>query len=264
MKNPFFISLFSVLIVGSADFAAASASTSASATATRAASAAEQLAQASRLWREMENTPAPRKLELFAEVWSNLTLVRRAWPDDKVSTVRSAIMQADLAGELGILPNAVTPLLEVLPTASHTGFESQVERRLGQAYEQMGNAQESEEHFLAAERAIHSSHAGRVEAEETLSNVAMFYSRHNNPRAAMQRFREAANLPGQDVVNQMHFQLAIAEQAARLGKDSAAPEFARFDDFVSAAHHTTLSAADANAVNNMMKHAQRIRDKEHE
>ncbi len=42
-----------------------------------AGSATEQLAQASRLWQEMGQTPAPKKFQLFAEAWANLTLVRK-------------------------------------------------------------------------------------------------------------------------------------------------------------------------------------------
>jgi tetratricopeptide (TPR) repeat protein len=252
-------------LAGAVSIASAASSTSSSVKAQvrPAASAAQQLAEASRLWQEMDRTPAPQKMNLFAQTWSNLTLVRKAWPNDKVACVRSGIMQADLAGEFGILPKAVDALLEVLPAAAKTPTEPQVERRLGQAYEQAGNTAESEKHFLAAERALHATHLNRVESQATLSSIALFYSRQNKPQEAIRRFREAENLPGQDLVNQTRFQLSVAQEAARLSKDAAAPELAHFDDLVAAARRTTLSSVDATVLNHMVQHAQRIREMNH-
>lgn len=172
-------------------------------------------------------------------------------------------MQADLAGEFGILPKAVNALLEVLPAAAKTAAEPQVERRLGQAYEQAGNIAESEKHFLAAERALHATHINRVESQATLTSIALFYSRQNKPQEAIRRFREAGNVPGQDLVNQARLQLSVIQEASRLGKDAAAPELARFDDLVAAARRTNLSSVDATLLNHMAQHAQRIREKSH-
>jgi tetratricopeptide (TPR) repeat protein len=209
----------------------------------------------------MEETPQPRKMDLFAETWANLALIRRMWPDDKSAFVRSGIMQADLAAELGAWSYAVNPLLEVLPAAAKSDVEPQVERRLGQAYEQMGNVADAERHFLAAERTMHSAHLNRGESQAILTKLGWFYSHHGKPREAIQRFREAQNLPGQDLLSQANFQLAILQQTVPLGKDAAAPEFARFDDLVAVAHRTTLSPGEAAEVNHMVQHAQRLRDK---
>ena len=264
MKNALSLAVV-VTLAPAASTASAASSTSSSikAQATPAASAAQQLAEASRLWQEMERTPAPQKMNLFAQTWSNLTLVRKAWPNDEVACVRSGIMQADLAGELGIMPKAVGALLEVLPAAAKTNLEPQVERRLGQAYEQAGNPTESEKHFLSAERALHATHLNRVESQATLSSVALFYSRQNKPQEAIRRFRQAGNLPGQDLVNQTRFQLSVVQEAARLGKDAAAPEVARFDELVAAARRTNLSSVDATVIDHMAQHVQRIREKSH-
>jgi tetratricopeptide (TPR) repeat protein len=263
MKKTLSIALFSTLVISASAFCAEGtvSSSSIKGSATRLASPAEQIAQASRLWQQMERTPAPQKLDLFAQTWANLALVRKAWPNDRNACVRSGIMQADLAAELGVLPKAVNALLEVLPAAAHTNMEAQVERRLGRAYEQSGNPAEGEKHFLAAERALHATHTNRVDSQAVLSSVALFYSHQNKPQEAIQRFREAENLPRQDLVNQLHFQLSILDEAARLGRDAAAPELAHFDDLVSAARRTTLSPVDATLVNHMTQHAQRVRDK---
>src|SRR5947207_2608010 len=153
----------------------------------------------------MQRTSGRQKMELFAQAWGNLALVRKQWPNDKNAVVRSGIMQADLATEFGAWSKAIDPLLEILPAAAKTDSEPQVEMKLAQAYEQTANIAEAENHLLAAERAVHAAHSGRVEAEGILNAVALFYSRRNNPRAAIQRFREAANLPGQDAINKAQF-----------------------------------------------------------
>jgi lipopolysaccharide biosynthesis regulator YciM len=229
----------------------------------KAASAAEQLAIASRLSLQIARTPAPRKFDLFAEAWSNLSLVRKAWPTDKKAVVRSGIMQADLAVEFNQWTKAVDVLLEVLPAADKADTEPQVEQKLGQAYEQVGNLAESEKHLLAAERAMHRVHPNRVQSEDILISLGTYYSRQNNPHEAIKRFREAAGLSGQDVVNRMQFQLSVAKEAARLGKDAAVPELRILDDLVSEAHQTRLSPADATLVNRIAQHAQRIHDSLH-
>ena len=264
MKNAFSFALGCTLVLSvSAVSAAPSASSSSRAQATAAASAAQQLAEAQRLWQEMERTPLPQKMNLFAQTWSNLTLVRKAWPNDKVACVRSGILQADLAGEFAAMPKAIDALLEVLPAAAKTSMEPQVERRLGQAYEQAHNIAESEKHFLAAERALHATHLNRVDSQSTLSSIALFYSRQNKPQEAIRRFREAGNLPGQDAVNQARFQLSVVQEAARISKNAAAPELARFDDLVASARRTNLSSTDATVLNHMVQHAQRIRETSH-
>ena len=233
------------------------------ATVTPAQTAQAQLAEAARLWKQMEQTPAPQKFTLFAQAWSNLALVRKAWPNDKNAFVRSGVMQADLAGEFRLWNKAIGALQEILPAASKTAMEPQVEQKLGKAYEQSGNTAQAETHYLAAERAMHSTHVNRVESEAVLSSVALFYARQNKPAQAISRFREAANLPGQDAINKLHYQLSAAEQAARVGRDAAAPELSRFDDLVLAARKTNLSPVDATLVNHMTAHAQRIRDTVH-
>jgi hypothetical protein len=212
----------------------------------------------------MAQTPLPQKLDLLAQTWSNLAIVCKAWPNDKSACVRSGVMQADLATDFGLWPKAVEALLDILPLAVKTDAEPQVEQKLGQAYEQTGNPTEAEKHLLAAERAMHRTHPNRVESEGILSMLGMFYSRQNKPMEAIQRLREAEALQGQDIVNRVHFQLAVAEQAALLGKDVAAQELTRFDDLISEAQRTTLSPADATLISHMTKHAQRIRDKSHQ
>src|SRR5438132_4146871 len=102
MKKLFAIALLATVVLPVSVLCAASKVTSASskATATPAASASEQLAQATRLWRQMNQKTAPaEKLDLFAQTWANLALVRQVWPNDKTAFVRSGVMQADLAAE---------------------------------------------------------------------------------------------------------------------------------------------------------------------
>ena len=233
------------------------------ATVTLAPTAKAQLAEAARLWKQMEQTPAPQKFNLFAQAWSNLALVRKAWPNDKNAFVRSGVMQADLAGEFRLWNKAIGALQEILPVAANTAMEPQVELKLGKAYEQLGNTAQAGAHLLAAERAVHATHVNRVESEAVLGNVALFYARQNKPAEAISRFHEAANLPGQDAINKLHYQLSAAEQAARIGRDAAAPELSRFDDLVLAARKTNLSSVDATLLNHMTAQAQRIRDQVH-
>lgn len=264
MRRTFVVATLSTLLITASAVCAPPivSKNSSKASATRAVSAAEQLALAARLSAEMERTPPPQKLDLFAQAWSNLSLVRSAWPNDKNAVVQSGVMQADLATEFSAWQKVVDVLVEILPSAANTDSEPHVEQKLGQAYEQVGNAAESERHLLAAERAMHRTHLNRVESEEILSRLAMFYSRQNKPQEAMKRFREAQNLPGQDVVNKMRFQLSLIEQADRVGKNVAAPEFLRFDDLISESQRTALSPSDATLVSHMKQHAQRVHDAE--
>jgi hypothetical protein len=95
---------------------------------TPAASAAEQIARAVQLIQQMERTPPPKKFDFFAEAWSNLSLVRKVWPNDKSAFLRSGVMQADLAAELGVWPKVVETLVEVEPVAATTDAEPPVEQ----------------------------------------------------------------------------------------------------------------------------------------
>jgi len=255
MKRTILITLICVLLLPAATFAESS-----NAMVSAAPTAAAQIARAQQLLQQLQQAPPAQKFELFAQAWGNLAIVRKRWPNDKNAVVRSGIMQADLAAEFGAWSKTIEPLTEILPAAAKTDSEAQVEQKLGQAYERTGNAAEAETHLLAAERALHSAHAGRVQAESVLSTVAMFYARQNKPQEAIQRFRAAANLPGQSAINKTHFQLNVADQAARLGRDAAAPELTRFDDLVLAARSTSLTPADATLLDHMVQHAQRLRN----
>jgi tetratricopeptide (TPR) repeat protein len=223
-----------------------------------AASAAEQIDRAKELMRKMHQTPPPAKFDLFAEAWSNLGLVRKVWPNDKNAFLRSGIMQADLGAEFAAWPNVVQALVEVEPAAAKTDMEPQVEQKLGQAYERIGNVAEAEKHLLAAERAMHSAHSDRVQSQEILTSLATLYSRQNKPQEAIRRFREAQELPGQQSINKVQFQLQIAEQAAHVSRDAAEHELTHLDEFVSAARQTTLTPAEATLLNDVVSHAQRL------
>jgi tetratricopeptide (TPR) repeat protein len=211
----------------------------------------------------MRTPPGPQKFDLAAQVLANLSPVRMAWPNDKNAVVQSGIMQADLITGFGGWAKAVDVLQEVLPAAIKTETEPEVEAKLGQAYEQTGKALEAEKHFLAAEQAMHRTHPNRVESEGILSMTGMFYTRQNKPVEAIQRFREAEALPGQDIVNKIRFQLSVAEQAIRLGNNAHVAEFARLDDLILEAQRTNLSANDATMVSHLKEHAQRLRDALH-
>ncbi|MGH9424524.1 MAG: tetratricopeptide repeat protein [Thermoanaerobaculia bacterium] len=233
------------------------------AAAKQASSASEKLAIARRLSMQMTWAEGPLKFDLFAQTWANLELVRKAWPNDRNAVVQSGIMQADMASGFNLWPKSAEILLEILPAAVKTDAEPQVEEKLGQAYDQSGNPAEAEKHLLAAERAMHRVHPNRVESESILSTIGMFYTRQNKPLEAIQRFREAGALPGQDIVNRMQFQLSVVKQAARLGNDAGVPEFARFDDLIRESQRTPLSPEDATQIRDMKQHAQRIRDASH-
>ena len=209
----------------------------------------------------MSRAPIAQKMDLFAEAWANLSLVRAAWPNDNDAVVKSGVMQANLAAEFNLWPKAVDVLLEILPASDKTDAQAEVEQKLGQAYEQIGNVAESEKHLLAAERTMHRVHLNRVQSQDILSSVATFYARRNKPIEAIQRFREAAALEGQDPINKLQYQLSIAEQASLLGKDAADPELAHLDDLVSEARKSPLSPADAILVDHIAQHAQRVRGK---
>jgi tetratricopeptide (TPR) repeat protein len=262
MKKTGLMSLIATFAISSSALCGTSVVTgrSAKVIARKAASATAQIALASRLSLQMVRTPAPQKFDLLAEAWANLSLVRKAWPNDKPAAVQSGVMQADLAAEFNLWPKALDVLLEILPAAGKTDAEPRVEQKLGQTYEHIGDIAESEKHLLAAEQAMRRVHPNRVESEDILSSLGTFYARQNKPQEAIRRFREAGALAGQDVVNKMQFQLAVVEQAARLGQDVAAPELTRLDDLISEAHRTPLSASDATLVSHITQHAQRIRN----
>jgi tetratricopeptide (TPR) repeat protein len=227
---------------------------------TPAASPTEQLTRAKQLLQEMERTAPPKKFDLFAEAWSNLALVRKAWPNDKTAVLRSGVMQADLAAQFGVWPEVVKTLLEVEPAAAKTDMEPQIEQKLGQGYERIGDVLEAEKHLLAAEQAMHAAHSDRVQSEEILTSLATLYARQNKPQEAIRWYREAQKLPGQDAINKVQFQLQIAEQAVRIGRGAAEPEFTHFDEFVAAARQRTLSPGEASLLNDMVRHAERLRN----
>ncbi len=78
------LSVFLAFVVMSAGLAPAIASSAASRSVVTPASSAEaQLAQASRLWQQLERTPPPQKQDLIAEAMGNLVIVRKLWPNDK-------------------------------------------------------------------------------------------------------------------------------------------------------------------------------------
>ena len=257
---PAVVSLFIVTLIACSAIAS-SASSASKASVTPAASAEAQLAQASRLWAQMERTPPPQKFDLVAQVLGNLAIVRKQWPNNKDAVIRSGIMQADLAEEFGVLPQAVDGLLEALPAASKTDMEPGIELRLGKAYEQMGNATEAEKHFQGAEKALHGSHINRIESTDILNNVGLFYARQNKPSDAIRRFHDAQKLQGQDVVRRASLQLSVLKEAVKLDKGVSAQELAQFDDLVAEAQRTNLNHDDAAAIGNMQQHAKHIRDK---
>jgi tetratricopeptide (TPR) repeat protein len=208
----------------------------------------------------MERTPLPEKLDLIAQTFGNLALVRRQWPNDKRAVVRSGIMQADLAAELGALPKALDALLEALPSASKTDQEPAVEWRLGKAYDESGNPAEAEKHFLNAERTMRSSHLNRVESQNILNSSGLFYSRQEKPAEAIQRFHEEQLLPGQDVVGKAVLQLSVVKEAVKLSKGESAKELAELDSLIVEAQRTNLGHDDAALMGDLQKHAKRIHD----
>jgi tetratricopeptide (TPR) repeat protein len=258
MKTQFTLSLF-IVVLSVALWPASASSDSSKATVTPAASAEAQLAQASRLWQQMERTPPPQKMDLLAQALANLALVRRQWPNDKRAVARSGIMQADLSAEFGALPKAIDGLWEALPAASNTDLEPGVELRLGKAYEQLGNATEAEKHFLSAERTMRASHLNPVESHSILNNTGLFYSRQNKPSEAIRRFHEAQQLPGVSVAVKVSLQLSAVKEGGKLGKDVWAPEIAKFDELIVEAQHTSLSHGEASAIDDMQKDAKRVR-----
>ncbi len=258
MKTQFTLFL-SIVVVCVALCPPAASADSSKASVTPAASAEAQLAQASRLWQQMERAPAPQKMDLLAQTLANLAIVRRQWPNDKRAVARSGIMLADLSAEFGALPKAINGLLEALPAASNTDLEPGVELRLGKAYEQQGNVTEAEKHFLRAETTMRASHLNRVESHGVLNNTGLFYSRQNKPSEAIRRFHEAQELPGLSVAIKVSLQLSAVKEAAKLGKDDSTQEFAKFDALIVEAQHTNLSHGEASAIDDMQKDAKRVR-----
>ncbi len=229
-----------------------------------AANGAEQIRRAIQLQQKIYQVQLPQqKFDALAETMANLQIIPKVWPNDTAAIVRGAIMQADLGAEFGLYPNIIEALLPILPLVGNTTSEAGVERRLGEAYEMSGKFVEAEKHLLAAERSLAPT-ANRVEAEAVLGNVAMFYSRRNQPREAIKRLRRQGQWPGQDVVNKMISQLEILKNAVRLrddpAHDVARQELARFDDLLFLARGTILSPGDAHLVESMAQHAQRIKN----
>jgi len=170
-------------------------------------------------------------------------------------------MQADLTAEFGALPKAIDALLEALPAASKTDMEPGVELRLGKAYEQQGNAAEAEKHFLGAERTMRASHLNRVDSEDILASTGLFYSRHQKPLEAIQRFHESQRLPGQDVVNRAMLQLQVLREAVKTNAETSKQEFAAFDDLIAEVQHSTLGHGDAVVIADVQKDAKDLRER---
>jgi tetratricopeptide (TPR) repeat protein len=243
--------------------ALSAAAATSSARVSRAASAAEQIARASSLWMQMDHTPLPQKMDLLAEAWANLALVPKAWPNDANAVVRSAVMEADVAAEFGLWGKVVRPLTDALPSAAKTNSTAEVEERLGQAYAEIGDPSAAEEHYLAAERAMHTDHVNRVESQAIVSGLANLYARQNKRPEALQWFHAARDLGGQDAAHRVVFQTLAAEQALRIDRKTLTAELAQLEELIAAARRTTLSPADATTVNHAEQQADRIRAAAH-
>jgi tetratricopeptide (TPR) repeat protein len=227
---------------------------------TPAISADAQLGQASKLWQQMGRTPLPERLDLIAQTFGNLDLVHRQWPNNKRAIVRSGIMQADLAAELGALPKTIDALLLALTAASKTDQEPAVEWRLGKAYDESGNPAEAEKHFLNAERTMRSSHLNRIESQNVLNTSGLFYSRQGKPAEAIRRLHEEQLLPGQDAVGKAVLQLSVVKEAVKLSKEESAKELADLDSLIDQAQRTNPGHDDATLISDVQKDAKRIHD----
>jgi tetratricopeptide (TPR) repeat protein len=201
----------------------------------------------------------------FAQAWANLYMVRRVWPNDASASVQSALLLADLGAAWGLQKNIVEVLNPALKDAKGTADEPRLEYRLGRAYEELGDAASAEQHLLAAERSLLSAHSGKVESSAVLMALGLFYKRHAQDRAAIQRFHSARDLTGQDPLHQAECQLEALKAAAELTDDpthdTARAEFDVCLRKITSARGTKVTVSDNRTINTLESDANRIRDR---
>jgi len=183
-------------------------------------SPAEQLKYCSTLVTNIQNAPSKNtRFAAIGEVMANLAVVAKTWPTDTTAVIQSYLMQADTASRWKMPRNAVDAMSAAAPLARSTAFDHEVQRRLGQFLDTMGRFNEAEQHFLAAEASPSLDKANRIEAQNTLQAIAIFYAHQNRPRDAMKRFQKLSSLPGQTPVNRAAFTLSALKEAVRIRND---------------------------------------------
>jgi hypothetical protein len=134
-----------------------------------AATAAAQIERGRALSEKFYRAQSDQEREAaFAEAWANLAILARVWPTDTSALLEGALIRADLASNWGLHQNIVEVLVPVAEYAKGTPREPDVELRLGQAYERLGNARDAEVHLTAAERSLPSIHACPIRTPSTM------------------------------------------------------------------------------------------------
>lgn len=183
------------------------------------------------------------RVQRVLEVIANLDVVRQRWPKATDAIIEAAFLQADVALEFNMPRNAADALAAAVPAAANTERDAWVQFRLGAAREAAGQLADAEKHFLAAETSPRFKKLDRIDANEALQTIGMFYVRQNKPREAMKRFRLAAELPNQTPEHAALHRLSALREAVRLKDDDSKAEAKRD----AKALREALHAARANA-----------------
>jgi tetratricopeptide (TPR) repeat protein len=205
------------------------------------------------------------RIQRALEVIANLDVVRRAWPKTTDAIVDAALMQYDIAMEFNMPRNAVDALAAALPSVKKSRHEPRLEYRLGAAYEAAGDLSAAESHYHAAEKSAHFKLVDRIEADDALQHIAMFYARQNKPRESLKRFRAAADLDGQSPTLKVLHRFAALKEAVRLsddaGRDEAKREAQALRDAIKDAKDKTKnkrSSSDAVMLTDVERDMQRV------
>lgn len=183
-----------------------------------AATVDEQLGQTQKKIHALRTIQEPEKrMVAMLEAMANLAVIPVRWPNATGHVLQSYLLQADLALQHSMPRNAVDALNAALPTSRKTRFYVDVEQKLALAHERLGDIAAAETHLVAAERS--SKFREHPSAPTVLQQLGMLYSRANRPREAMNRFRAAADVPGQPSAAAASCLLSALKEAVRLKDD---------------------------------------------
>jgi hypothetical protein len=184
-----------------------------------AATAGEQLKRARQKIYALKRIEDTReRMTAALDAMSNLAVIPQRWPHETDAVLESYLLQGELALGQSMPRNAVDALKAALPKSSKTRYYVPVEQKLALAHERLGDAAAAEAHLLAAERSP--EFRNHPHAPTVLQQLGMLYSRTNRPREAMNRFRAAADLPGQAREGaRASYLIAALKEAVRLSDD---------------------------------------------
>lgn len=222
-----------------------------------------QLKKAMRIAATAHDGTKEERLQRFAEAAANLGAVRYAWPNDTGAVLESAIIQAELALGLGQTDNAIAVLEPYVYLAERSGDIAVVHSMLIDAYGNKGDTRNIERHIKDGDHALRTTKVPTTDAYKFLNSAANYYMTHRMPREAVKRYRQMADLPGEQPEFAALSKLSSLKAACMIAEDprhdTARQEAKELDDLIFKARSNNRSAAEAAIIENVARDAAKIR-----